>query len=112
SIYTYRYASVDVNVTLPNIPYQVIDDIFIPPYNSYVTEQAFYQVGEPYDGDTSPHPDGPGDGDDPEDDCTPGCANYPCCKLGWIDCGTSSCTNDPVGPIPCAPGDPGWPACL
>jgi hypothetical protein len=112
SIYTYRYTSVEVDVPLPNVPFTVIEDLFIPPINSYVAEQAFYQVGEPYEGDTSPHPDGPGDGDDPNDDCNPGCTNYPCCKLGWIDCNENICGNDPFGPLPCPPGSPNWPACL
>jgi hypothetical protein len=112
SIYTYRYTSVEVDVPLPNVPFTVIEDLFIPPINSYVAEQAFYQVGEPFEGDTSPHPDGPGDGDDPNDDCNPGCTNYPCCKLGWIDCNENICGNDPFGPLPCPPGSPNWPACL
>ncbi|MBK6362920.1 MAG: hypothetical protein IPF52_05220 [Saprospiraceae bacterium] len=82
--------------------------LFIPPYNSYVAEQAFFQVNEEWDGNTSPHPDG----DDPNDNCHPGCGNYPCCKVGWVDCNTNPCVNDPAGPIPCQPGSAGWPACL
>ncbi|MBK8698995.1 MAG: hypothetical protein IPN29_05425 [Saprospiraceae bacterium] len=115
SAYTYRYASVPINVTLPNVPHQLISALFIPPINSYVAEQAFYQVGEIYEGDTSPHPTetegNGGDGDDVEDDCHPGCDNYPCCKLGWNDCNEYPCGGDPIDP-PCLPGSPNWPACL
>jgi hypothetical protein len=112
SLLTFRYASIPIGVIYPSVPYTVIENLVIPPFNSYLTETAFYQVGEPYDGDTSPHPDGPGDGDDLNDNCNPGCPNYPCCKLGWIDCGTVICGNDPYGPLPCPPGSPDWPACL
>lgn len=114
--YTFQYASVPVNVSLPNVPHQIISELFIPPLNSYVAELAFYQVGENYEGDTLPHFNdngGEGDGDDPADDCNPGCSNYPCCKLGWIDCNEYPCSvNDPFGPPPCLPGSPDWPKCL
>jgi hypothetical protein len=114
SVYTYRYASVPVNVILPIVPNTLIAELFIPPLNSYVAEQAFYQVGEIYEGDTSPHPEnpeGPGDGDDPDDDCNPGCDNYPCCKVAWNDCDEYPCGGDVIG-SPCMPGSPDWPRCL
>jgi hypothetical protein len=114
SAYTYRYASVPVNVSLPNVPNQILAQLFIPPINSYVAEQAFYQVGENWEGDTSPHPnegDG-GDGDDPDDNCNPSCDNWPCCKLTWNDCDQYPCNGDPIGPAPCMPGSPNWPKCL
>lgn len=114
SAYTYRYASVPVNVILPNVPNQILSELFVPPINSYLAEQVFYQVGENYEGDTSPHPEdpeGPGDGDDDNDDCHPGCDNWPCCKLAWNDCDEYPCGSDPINP-PCQPESPNWPACL
>jgi hypothetical protein len=127
SLLTYRYASVPVGVTMPNVPYLLISDVVIPPYNSFLTEMAFYQVQEQWEGNNSPHPVGPGtdgngnpiEGPNPgttgpypgtNDSCTPACNNYPCCNVGWNDCdeypcGTSLTPN-------CQPGSAEWPFCL
>jgi hypothetical protein len=120
---TYRYASVPVGTTLPNVPNQILGELFIPPYSSYLTEKAYHQVGMEWVGNTTRHPDWsiPTDqngnwsegANDPdfEDDCTPSCSNYPCCKFGWNDCDEYACTSEYLTP-PCMPGDPGWPECL
>ncbi len=117
SLYTYQYASVPVDISLPGVPNQVIEELFIPPYDSYLTEVAFYQVGEEYDGNTSPHPEWsyPTEEEDPnhpinKDNCTPACSNYPCCELGWEDCDESPC--DFEEEPPCTPAHPDWPKCL
>ena len=113
--YTYRYASVPVGMALPNVPHVVLSDLFIPPYSSYLTEQAFYQVNEPFDGNTDRvqnEGDGspPTDNDPPVDPCNPGCDDFPCCKLPWYECDTKPCT--PILPPDCYPGSPDWPYCL
>jgi hypothetical protein len=135
SLLTFRYASVPVGVTLPSCPSQLLSDLVIPPYNSFLTEMAFYQVQEEWKGNNSPHPVGPGTdgtgnptnpgtggpgpgtgpgtggpGPGTNDNCTPVCSNYPCCNVGWNDCDEYPCGTT-LTPN-CQPGSPEWPFCL
>jgi hypothetical protein len=129
SLLTFRYASVPIGMTLPSVPSTVIENLVIPPYNSFLTEMAFYQVNEQWEGNNSPHPvvpgtDGNGNPTGPgtggpgtggpnpgtNDSCTPACSNYPCCNVGWNDCDEYPC-NTTLTPN-CQPGSPDWPLCL
>jgi hypothetical protein len=109
SLYTYQYATIPTGKWIPNVPHEILEELVIPPNNSYLTETAFYIAEEEYDGYTSPKPDHFGTNWDDDNDCTPGCENYPCCKVSWITCGTKPCQD--LTP-PCSPESPNWPDCL
>ncbi len=86
------WAIVSPNFQSPISGYTVLQELFIPPYNSDITQEAFSISGNSYD-----------PGGDPmyiaADNCCPDCPNYPdCIIIPRIGCGAE---------INCPHGDPG-----
>ncbi|MEO1628668.1 MAG: hypothetical protein AAFV25_26205, partial [Bacteroidota bacterium] len=83
--------------------YDLIEELVLPPYNSFLTAQAFTQLGLEYGHE--------GDSQDPED-CHEGCELYPYCLVCTeIGCDISDLATI-VGLPGCRPGLPDWPDCL
>ena len=110
------YAVVPVGSPLPNVPYQIVEQLVLAPYHTHLTKEAFRITNNDWSGEVPPPGLGQGTPpDDPTDNCTPGCPNYPCCLYPDVPCDdVAPCggrpTNRPLAP--CTPEDPNWPNCL
>ena len=85
---TWQYTVVDPDFIFPNIQYEVLEELIIPPYESYLTAEAFrltetpYEYGLKSDGDGGTIVFNPTviDSGNPSS-CTPDCISYPCCLV-------------------------------
>ncbi|MCO6489472.1 MAG: hypothetical protein J5I98_13690 [Phaeodactylibacter sp.] len=96
---------------LPIGSYEVLEQLVVPPYDSYLTAEAFRLTGNEYlpggvEGGGPPAP---------ENGCHPGCTYYPDCLMG-DPCEDEDPGGNPPGTDepepPCTPEDPLWPDCL
>ncbi len=83
--YPVLYSTVKSDFNFPNVNYEVLQELFVSPYESMLTAEAFRLTGNIY---ISPF-------DDIDDetelngfsgDCQPGCPSFPCCLGGEVDC--------------------------
>ncbi len=94
---TWQYTVVPPNFEFPNIHYEILEELVLAPYYSYLTAEAYRITGNDYESEGNP-----------EIPCDPQyCGSWPCCLLVAMPC-NEPCGNDPA----CVPGAPDWPKCL
>jgi hypothetical protein len=97
---TWLYTVVEPGFSFPEVQYEILAQLVLPPYRSLLTAEAFSIVGEEYDDEVWEIPNSGGE-------CEEGCPSYPCCLL-FVSVGCfGECT-----PPGCTPLDPNWPECL
>ena len=107
----YLYITIGVNETIPEVPYEILAELLLAPYESYLTAEAFRLTNNDYyyskgDSVVSHNPR------NPIYNCLSCCENYPHCLLDpELGCG------DTAVPIPESNNDcneccPNWPECL
>lgn len=106
--WTFQYAVIPDDMLFPDVPYEIVEDLVMAPYDSYLTYTAFLLTGNPF-----PYQSIEGDIMEdifpPSPACGLSCADFPDCLLPWNDCGNIITTL----PLPdCHPEDPDWPDCL
>ncbi len=115
--FTWLYGVVPSGFSFPAVPYEVLDQLHLAPYDSYLAAEAFRLAGQPYDRSVLIR-NQPGSGSGEEQswsswNCAPGCPGYPCCLSGQITCQEYPlphlCDSDDPD---CHPGAPGYPECL
>ncbi len=113
---TWLYTVVKPDFAFPGITYEILDELHLVPYDSYLAAEAFRLAGQPYD-QTALKQDGSGQSGlellYPEPVCDPDCPSYPCCLTGLVDCGDDVVPQWCKGLNPdCLPGQSGYPDCL
>ncbi len=101
------YGVVEPGFVSPIAGYEVLEELVIPPYTSYLTAKAFSMTNNEHDFDAGTDTGGGGGGGN----CYEGCPGFPCC-LYFEDIGCDDpVVFDPAGPH-CEPNSPIWPLCL
>ena len=108
---TWQYAVVEPTFDFPSIQYEILADLVLVPYDSYLAAEAFRITGNDYSGF--------GNGPDGFTPCPPDCPNWPdCAEDPNVPCedtpppppGGGGGGGDPASP--CDPSSPDWPDCL
>ncbi len=111
---TWLYTVVKPDFVFPDIHFEILAELHLVPYDSYLAAEAFRLAGQPYDY-TVLKP-GAQTGIEtlaPATACQPECPSYPCCLTGWVDCWDDVVPQWCKGLDPdCYPGQPGYPECL
>ena len=96
------YAVVPPDFLSPISGYEILGQLVIPPYFSYLTAEAFRITNNEYGDDGGPQA---------TEICIPGCVNYPECLIDpSIGCGEMTGGGDEEPP--CDQFHPDWPDCL
>lgn len=115
--FTWLYSVVPNGFTFPAIQYQILDQLHLAPYDSYLVAEAFRLAGQPYDRSVLIRNQQGGASGEEQSwsswNCAPGCPGYPCCLSGQITCQEYPLPHlcDSEDPD-CYPGAPGYPECL